>query len=360
MNDIYLLIPEKIAGEDNLAIATVIETRGSTPQKSGRSALFGSSGLIAGTIGGGILERKVQQIANESSKTKASGIYDFNLDYDISFKKDAICGGQATVLVDASPESHNIVFDQIKESLHNRIPGVLVTIIKGEKEAHVKIARYWVTSLKENDLPLQYSDLLAEDIKEMLSSSDPDDFIKHELVSGKGENSVLALLEPLSPSAQLIIAGAGHIGRALAHLGKFLGFEVTVIDDRTEFANKTNIPDADHLIVEDVGKALQTLRKIHDTYIVIVTRGHDDDAKALRPCINSGAAYVGMIGSKSKIAKMHSYFVQEGWATEEQWSAIHAPIGLDINSKTVEEIAVSIAAELVLERNKRKSPGTGL
>jgi xanthine dehydrogenase accessory factor len=138
-------------------------------------------------------------------------------------------------------------------------------------------------------------------------------------------------------------------------LGRLLGFEVTVIDDRSEFANNTNLPDADNIIVEDIGKALSELKKIQDSYIVIVTRGHDDDAKALIPSINSRAAYIGMIGSKNKIAKMHRNFVQNGWATEEQWSAIHAPIGLDILSKTVEEIAISIAAELVFERNKRSN-----
>jgi xanthine dehydrogenase accessory factor len=352
MNNIYLLIPGKIAGNDNLALTTVIETHGSTPQKHGRSALFGPSGLIAGTIGGGALEGRVQLIAKESSKTKESGIYHFNLDHDISFRQDAICGGHATILVDASPENHNIVFDQIKESLQNRIPGVLVTIVKGLKETDVKIARYWVASLKENNLPGQYSDLLSADLKKLLLSSDPDDFTKHELATGEGDKRVLAFLEPLFPSYQLVIAGAGHIGKALAHIGKLLDFEVTVIDDREDFANKSNIPDADHIVVEDIGKALQGLRKGHNMYIVIVTRGHDDDAKALKPCINSEAAYLGMIGSKSKIAKMHNHFVQNGWATEEQWSAIHAPIGLDINSKTVEEIAVSIAAEIVLERNR--------
>ena len=187
-----------------------------------------------------------------------------------------------------------------------------------------------------------------------MSYPDPEDFMMRELVTGEDEDSILALLEPLFPSSQLVIAGAGHIGKALAHLGKLLDFEVTVIDDRIEFANKTNIPDADHIIVEDIGKAIMELGKSPDTYLVIVTRGHDDDAKALRPGINSGAAYVGMIGSKNKIEKMHRNFVENGWATEKQWSAIHTPIGLKILSKTVEEIAVSIAAELVLVRNGKK------
>lgn len=354
MNNIYLQISDKKAGFDPLALATVIETLGSTPQKHGSSALFDSGGLISGTVGGGVLEGKVQQIAQKVIKTKESGIYHFNFDKDISFKKDAICGGQATILIDASPDDHEVVFEQIKESLKNRIPGVLVTIITGVEETNKKISRYWLTSGKRNNLPKQYSELLSGEAEKLLSASNPDDFKKQELALTGEEKSVLAFLEPIFPSSQLIIAGAGHIGKALAHLGKLLDFEVTVIDDRAEFANDTNIPDADHIIVEDIGKAMQELKKNPDTYVVIVTRGHDDDAKALKPCINSVPAYIGMIGSKTKIAKMHRNFVLNGWATEEQWSAIHAPIGLDILSKTIEEIAVSIAAQLIIVRNSKK------
>ncbi len=118
---------------------------------------------------------------------------------------------------------------------------------------------------------------------------------------------------------------------------------MTVIDNRREFANIENLPDADHIIVKDIGQAMCEIEKSHDTFIVIVTRGHSSDTEALRPCIGTDAAYIGMIGSKTKVAKMHSDFIEKGWATEDQWSRINAPIGLDINSKTIQEIVVSIA-----------------
>ena len=352
MNNIYLLIPDKKPENDHLVLATVIETHGSTPQKHGSSALFDSSGLISGTVGGGVLEGKVQQIALEALKTKESGIYHFSFDYDISFKQDAICGGDATILIDACPEKHKAIFEQVRESFNNRIPGVLVTIYMPAEQSENAVNRFWVTLGGKNTLPKQYSDLLNKEAERLLSGSDGDAFVRIDLSLNEKEKNGFALLETLFPPYRLIIAGAGHIGKALAHLGKLLNFEVTIIDDRAEFANKTNIPDADHLIVEDIGKAIKDLKMNSDTFVVIVTRGHDNDAAALRPCINSGAAYVGMIGSKSKIAKMHMNFIQNGWATEKQWSAIHAPIGLDINSKTVEEISVSIAAELILEKNR--------
>lgn len=351
MNNIYLLIPHFEAGTF-LALATVVETKGSTPQKQGSSALFGSKGLISGTVGGGILEAKVQVLAQKNIINKNSGIFHFSLDNDISAKKDAICGGEATILIDASPNDHDAVFELINESLRKGIAGILVTIAVREGESIKSISRYWVESGDHHDLPKEYSDLVSERSKKMLSGSGSVRFEIHETDFRSREERSILILEALFPPSKLIIAGAGHIGKALAHLGKLLDFEVTVIDDREEFANKTNIPDADRIVVGDIEKILTELKKDSDTYIVIVTRGHDDDARALRSCIGSNVTYLGMIGSKNKIAKMHRNFLENGWASEEQWSAIKAPIGIDINSKTVEEIAVSIAAQLIQFRNR--------
>ena len=108
-----------------------------------------------------------------------------------------------------------------------------------------------------------------------------------------------------------------------------LGFEITVIDDRPEFANAENIPFANHIVVDDIGKAISRMDKSRDTFIVIVTRGHKDDGDALRACIDSDAAYIGMIGSKSKVALKRREFIEKGWATPEQWDKIHAPVGVE-------------------------------
>jgi xanthine dehydrogenase accessory factor len=159
-------------------------------------------------------------------------------------------------------------------------------------------------------------------------------------------------IEPIFPHPRLIIAGAGHIGRAVSHLGSLLDFEVIVIDDRPDLANPERLPDADHIIVDDIARAVYNIPKMPDSYIVIVTRGHRHDEAVLRQCIDSDAAYIGMIGSLNKIAHAGKTALKEGWATKEQMDRIHAPIGLPIQSKTVEEIAVSIAAELVLVRRK--------
>ena len=165
----------------------------------------------------------------------------------------------------------------------------------------------------------------------------------------------MVFVEPVLPLPRLIIAGAGHVGRAVARLGKLLDFSVTVIDDRAEFANAENIPEADEIIVGAIGEAVGKIEDSVHNYFVIVTRGHQKDAEALMAALGRPAAYVGMIGSKRKIEVMRLESLESGLATKEEWSTVHAPIGLGIGSKTVEEIAVSIAAELVQVRSQQKT-----
>ena len=353
MKNICLQIPEPESSGSSLVLATVVRTSGSTPQKPGSSALFGESGLITGTIGGGIVEGKVQMMVPGAISTKHSGLYHFNLANDISKKEEAICGGQISVLMDAAPASHFIIFEQLKKSLSKREPGVLITKVITSAGNNISIERSWAT---EENIPA-ISSVLKEQIesavKKLISDNDPGGFAELGRDIKDEASSSIFFLQPFFPLDQLVIAGAGHIGRALAHLGNLLGFEVTVIDDRPEFANSVNIPDAEHIIVKDIGEAMDEMEKGRNTYVVIVTRGHKDDAAALKPCFGENLAYTGMIGSRNKIAAMRQNFIDNGWASAVQWDQIHAPVGLQIKSQTVEEIAVSIAAELVLVRNSR-------
>ncbi|MEI6050569.1 MAG: XdhC family protein [Bacteroidota bacterium] len=354
MKSIYLHILDNLKDNSPLILATVTGASGSTPQKPGSSALFDNRGLVYGTVGGGIVEGRVQKIAMDAIISKESGHFHFNLANNIYNTEEAICGGQISVLVDAKPYNYISVFQQVKQSIDNHIPGVMITMITGLTEKNILINRYWISKYDKPAIPGVFFEKIEPVIVSLLSALNTSDYRELELTMPGEEPSSLFLLEPVFPPAQLIIAGAGHIGKALAHLGGMLGFEVTVIDDRPEYANNENIPDTDHIIVKDIGEAIKELKKEDDTYVVIVTRGHKDDALALKPCIGSGLAYTGMIGSKKKIESMRMNFLTNGWATSKQWDEIYAPVGLDIKSQTVEEIAVSIAAQLVMVRNSRK------
>lgn len=355
MKNIYHSILEEIRAGSAFVLATVVNTAGSTPQKAGSSALFGAQGLLAGTVGGGMMEDEIQRIAESVLISGISNHYYFNLDSEPG-SEGAICGGEAVVLVDANPDKHLACLEEMERSLSSRTPGFLFTLVGRENEQERSIRRHWINIDKTEDLPGSPGSDFQELVKAHYKPAVRYGFARIDLQTIPDQEAEFAFLEHIKPMPELVIVGGGHIGKALAHLGSLLEFEVTVMDDRPEFASREHIPDADKLVVKEIGPAMHELNPGADTYIVIVTRGHTQDAEALRACIGSEAAYIGMIGSRNKVGTLKKQFLDEGWATPEQWSAIYAPVGLHIGSQTVQEIATSIAAQLVEVRNRKTAP----
>lgn len=351
MKNIHRQFLEHLQYGEKIVLATVIRTSGSTPQKPGSSALFGEKGLIAGTVGGGILEGEVQQIAQHVLISGISDHYYFNLDADQG-EEGAICGGAAEVLVDANPDVSRVAMEAMKVSHSRGGEGELLTVVGKDPGNGSTISRYWIEYGESPSKPAGLDPSLWQSVATLLPAAPGPGFREIDLPADTQPGIWSIFLESFKPLPRLVIAGAGHIGKALAHMASLLNFEITMIDDRKEFASRENIPDADHFIVADIGSAMQELEPGQDTYVVIVTRGHNHDAEALKPCIGSKAAYVGMIGSKHKVAIMKNQFIEQGWATADQWAGIHTPIGIDIGSKSVQEIAISIAAELVKTRSQ--------
>lgn len=348
----YPELVEILQAKTPYVLATVLRTHGSTPQKAGSSALIGVNQLLAGTVGGGMTELKVIQKAQTILKSKKSGIFSFDLSGDLTKGSDSICGGGMTILLDAAPELHLPVFVQLKNSVEEWIPGILMTWIDETNPEEIKISRFWFSKTNQPQLPdhLRYG--IEPVIAEMLEHSN-DTSIQLIPVSETNTNGFV-YLESIVSKPFLFIAGAGHIGRMLAQLGKFLGFEVTVWDDRPEYADKTQIPDADFVLSGSIDSVMEQIEIRDNSYLVIVTRGHKSDAEVLQKFIGTGAAYIGMIGSMAKVSQMKTAFLENGWASTEQWDRIFTPIGLDIGAQTVEEIALSIAAQLVKVRNQKK------
>jgi len=357
MKNIYFQIKENSKDTASLVLATVVATSGSTPQKPGSSALLLDGKLISGTVGGGIIEGRILEYARNCSAGCESALLQFSLDNETSEPEEAVCGGTITILVDSNPGAHLTAFEEMEQTIGSGQPGVLITKVIPWNGTSVMIKRCWSTGTDAIPISCSSGIDLKGEVKAILGTGRRAGCKEFELpVPGENQPAKI-FLEPVFPLPGLVIAGAGHIGRAVSHQGRLLGFEVTVIDDREEFANKTNLPDADNIIVKDIGEAMRDLQKDKNTFIVIVTRGHGHDAEALKPCIGSSAAYVGMMGSKVKVAKIHEEFIRKGWATEEQWKRICTPIGIDIGSQTVEEIAVSIAAQLIVRRGKGQEAG---
>ena len=350
MIHIYKDLANKIDCGRRVALAVILEARGSTPQRAGASALFSERKLVAGTIGGGALEAAVFRKTRAALRAGNPVIISFSMKGSGVHEEEPLCGGEVEVLIDPRPDRDRRVFANLAGSLERGCRGVLATSIVRNRGGEIVLTRDWIPADSRSSLDRKIAASLADGRPRLAGAA-------RAGVSGTKETMRL-FLEPVSLPSRLIIAGAGHIGRAVSHLGRLLDFEVTVIDDRREFANRKNLPDADEVVCRDIGPAIRALRIDGDTSIVIVTRGHGKDAEALRACINSGAGYIGMIGSRSKIALERREFVSRRWATARAFDRVHAPIGLPIRSRTVQEIATSIAAELVLAR-RRNADGKG-
>jgi xanthine dehydrogenase accessory factor len=348
----FVILPGLIKTHVSCVVATVTESHGSTPQKPGSTAIFGSSGLLAGTVGGGTVEHAIQQISETALKNKISSIHSFSLNHEVSDAEGSICGGGMKVLVDAQPERHQKVFDSLVQSLNARQHGVLVTVAREADSEDMLIQRFWVVKGNE-ELP---AGLLNHDIRsfinEMLNNPLPNEFRVIDSAFTNEKESVQVFLQTVAPLPRLVIAGAGHVGKALSSLGKFLDFEVTVWDNRKDYATRENLPDADFIMNGSAENSFGTFKADKNTYIVLVTTGHKQDMEVLKKLISSDAGYIGMIGSRKKAILVRDVFLKEGWATKEQWDKLYTPVGIDIHSETVEEIAISIAAELVMVRHQ--------
>jgi xanthine dehydrogenase accessory factor len=241
-----------------------------------------------GTIGGGCVEAEIRRQAHALLAANGSGVLSFKLDHDYGWDDGLICGGTIHVAVAPLPESAEL--QRITDDLQQRRPTRLAVDVMTDAGP----ATYTL------DLP---------------------------------------------PRDRLYIAGGGHVGQALARLGLGLEFEVTVFDDRADLL-EAHVPGGCTLAGGDIATGLRNADVDDRTYAVIVTRGHRHDEQALHAVVGRGARYVGMIGSRRKVKLIFDELVERGTAPD-VLRAVHAPIGLDIGSITVEEIALSIAAELI-------------
>jgi xanthine dehydrogenase accessory factor len=236
------------------AIATIVECRGSSPQKQGAKMLVRDDRTIMGTLGGGCLEADVVQAA-------------------------------------------------------------LMTIQDQEP-------RTMPFSLTERD---------------------------GGLVCG---GTVLVYIEPIVPEPHLVILGAGHVGKAVAKLGREAGFRVSVMDDRSEFANRDEVPDAHEVVLGDFKKACDGIDIEAGTYIVVATRGHNHDIDAVQAALRSPAGYIGLLGSRRKKALLRHTLEERGFG-EQEIDRVIIPVGLDIGSVSPPEIAISIMAQIIQKRRAR-------
>jgi len=342
--EIHEQVVDFIDSGRSFALVTVLKADGSTPQEVGAKAIIDHTGKIRGTIGGGQVEAEAQRRTIEACKLKQPVIFDFQLAGAGADATEPLCGGAMRLLIDTTVAKNRTAYAHTAKALRDRQRGVLITTISDT--AQPKITVQW---FRQADMPSWTDFPDTEAISLCLKREAPRLFTDDSQQPGTATE---VLVEPIIPGPRLLIAGGGHIGQALAHQAVPLGFDVTVMDDRSEFTNKTLFPEGVTTLCHDIPKQLTDLHIDKNTYIVIVTRGHKNDGEALEACIHTCATYIGMIGSRRKVALMRKKFVESGLATSEEFNRVFAPVGLDIGAITVPEIATSIAAQLVAVRRK--------
>ncbi|MBN2594426.1 MAG: XdhC family protein [Sedimentisphaerales bacterium] len=326
------------------AVALVLEAKGSTPRKAGVRAIIEATGKIHGTLGGGIVEAEAQRRAVEACRSNQPAVFDMDL-YGADRAADApICGGSMRIVIDPTAAKDRKSYAWMTEAIRKRQRGVMLTTVRTAKQTET-CSQWFVPEVIRSEAPFPGVDK----INSYLTRETPELFY----VSTRSPDTVTEVfVEPVIPKPLLLIAGGGHIGQALALQASLVGFDVTVIDDRAEFTESNLYPEGTTTHCCDIPKKTAALSAGDDTYVVLVTRGHKLDAETLEACINAPVAYVGMIGSRRKVALIRRNFIESGIATAEQFDRIFTPIGLDIGAVTVPEIAASITAELIAVRRK--------
>ena len=279
------------------ALCTVVARKGSAPQTPGATMLVRSDAGAFGTVGGGAPEAEVQRRALELLQEGRSALLELALDHDYGLGEASICGGRMSVAI---------------------MP-IMATTNLGPFQAALELARRHQPA----QLPI--------------------------VVERESKRLEYRLHVEVPPT--LVMAGAGHVGQAVARLAVDLGFHVVVIDDRAEIAARTRFNDPIKLIVGDITQTLQDYQIDPSCYVVIATRGHAYDQQALEAVIRRPATYIGMIASKRKAAFILKALAKAG-VPQDLLDRVYTPIGLSIGAVTVKEIAVSILAELIQTRRQ--------
>lgn len=340
----YTEIVEAIDRRAAFATATVLSHAGSTPGRPGMRAQIDAAGRIRGTIGGGAMEASVQRQAVACLQTGSAAVIDYVMEGPGAGDGEPICGGRMRILVDPAPARFREAFAHAQTARARRERGVLLTTLRGEQSPVIDVAWLGGSEIAERT-GLPTGTVLVD----ALTTGEPR-FVVPAKADGKAAWS--AFVEPVRPAPLLVIFGGGHVGQALARQAVLLGFEIAVVDDRPEFVQASLFPAEASLCCGKPAEAVSRFAMTPDTYLVLVGRGYQQDLEALAACIREPVGYLGMIGSRRKVALVRRDLIAAGRATADEFERVHAPIGVDVGAVTVAEIAVSIAAELIAARRQ--------
>ena len=294
MRDLVRHLIEALEQDRELIVCQVVETRGSTPQKAGSMMIIDPDGEQVGTLGGGCVENEVKQKAIQQIGEQSAAVHSFVLDHDYAWADGLICGGKMVVLTQAvrgtGPLGYFREFDQVIEEGRGFTEAIVVDDQASRRrcDGHPLLVRRRGSA--------------ADELAGRRGA-------RRTRWSGSfclpnGPNRRFTAVSRFCPTGRVfdcIVVGAGHVGQAVASLAAGADFDVWVVDDRHQYANRERFPTAQRLLVGPIDEVLPTLEITPETYALIVTRGHGHDQEALCQLAPTAAAYVGLIGSRRKI-----------------------------------------------------------
>jgi len=330
-----------------VVLVSIMSMEGSTPRHNGTKMVVGADGKTYGTIGGSLLEANAIHEAKMVLAAQKSKMMLYELSGKDANAPGMICGGKAEILLDyIKPSDANLNFSQQWcDATYSGKDFFILTHLSDSNDSFQVLGH--VVFIPDNDIVAGTS-LTMDDIGKLKSA-----LHTVSTTSILPLNDTRVIVDRIRKLKTLYCFGAGHVAVPTAHLAALVGFRVFVLDDRSDFANKERFPDVYRtIVVEDFNNALKGLDIDEDSYIVIVTRGHQYDRTVLEQSLKTSAGYIGMISSRRKREAIYEALMTTG-VKKERLDWVHSPIGIDIGGETPEEIAVSIVAELIEVRSQQ-------
>ena len=325
MKTLFAIMKQNLEAGEPLALATVVDADGSTPRGAGARMLVGRSGLLWGTVGGGAVEHRCLEYAKEVLESGISREEEFSLTPNDLHDLGMVCGGRAQILLQYIPAADGHTLSAVERAMPILEAGGELWLV------HDMSCGGSMSVYRRTNAPRQLHPYL---IKKPLRVQ---------------EDDLNIFIEQIGAAGTVYIFGAGHVGRELQPLLSKLGFRCAVVDDRAEYADPTRFPTADQVICADFSDLKDYVNLTSEDYACIMTRGHSHDTLVLTQVLAANPRYVGLMGSRRKIAAVHEVLRKEGFS-QQQIAKVTAPIGLPIGAQTPAEIAVSVAAQLIAIR----------